>query len=96
MAVAGPSRAPDDDDDDPYGDAGAGASSSSALAFAFDQGGEDDDVIVMGGPSKVVSTSRNGQTGKDAPVDDKNRWHDGRPVLAGFELDPLGVPADKW
>lgn len=29
-----------------------------------------------------------------APRDD--RWHDGRPILGGFALDPLGVPTDKW
>jgi hypothetical protein len=29
-------------------------------------------------------------------TDKVNRWHDGRPVLAGFELDPVGVTQDKW
>lgn len=45
------------------------------------------------GQSRFSGSTRNGMNGDE---DDKNRWHDGRPVLNGFELDPLGVPPDKW
>lgn len=83
--AAGPSYV-DDDDDDPYA-----AGPSSAGAFAFEHGDGDDDVIVMGG--KEESQDRNRGTDY-APRDD--RWHDGRPILGGFALDPLGVPTDKW
>lgn len=40
-------------------------------------------VSSAGGPSKDYATG-------------SDRWHDGRPVLEGFALDPLGVPTDKW
>jgi len=80
----------DDDDDDPYG-----ASTSGAGEYVFDNGGEkEDEIIVMGGPSRqtMSSRSRDDRRGKEGD----ERWHDGRPVLAGFALDPLGVPPDKW
>ncbi|WVQ79390.1 hypothetical protein IAT38_001487 [Cryptococcus sp. DSM 104549] len=92
--AAGPSRL--DDDDDPYG---AGPSTSS-LAFAFDHGDEaDDDVIVMGGASQrpgLGSGMPGSRGGQSSSAGSDDRWHDGRPVLAGFMLDPDGVPADKW
>lgn len=66
------------------------AGPSTSLAFAFDQNA-DDDVITMGGPS---SREQRTQPGDYAQSGD--RWHDGRPVLSGFALDPLGVPTDKW
>ena len=79
-----------DDDDDPYGTADA---SSSSLAFAFDNNAEaDDDIVVMGQPAP---TARPGDLRKNQPGA-PDTWHDGRPVLAGFVLDPLGVPTDKW
>jgi G patch domain-containing protein 1 len=81
----------DDDDDDPYGTTGA---SSSSLAFAFDNKVEqDDDIVVMGEPSKP--TKRPLDTSK-RPAASTDTWHDGRPVLQGFVMDPLGVPTDKW
>lgn len=73
-----------DDDDDPYG---AGPSIDKRH-YAFDQD-EEDDVIVMGGPAKS-STGQKAQTGGP------DRWHDGKPVLVGFVMDPKGVPEDKW
>jgi G patch domain-containing protein 1 len=81
----------DDDDDDPYGTTGA---SSSSLAFAFDNAAEqNDDVIVMGEMAKPADRSQPQAPRKTGSTD---TWHDGRPVLAGFVLDPLGVPTDKW
>lgn len=87
IAFGGAHRATMDDDDDPYGETEA---SSSSLAFAFDNRAEnDDEVIVMGEPvpAPTAGTRKSGST---------DTWHDGRPVLSGFEMDPLGVPADKW
>lgn len=81
----------DDDDDDPYGTTGA---SSSSLAFAFDNATEqNDDVIVMGELAKPADRSQAGTSRKPGSTD---TWHDGRPMLQGFVLDPLGVPTDKW
>ena len=80
----------DDDEDDPYG-----ASSSAKVEYVFDNTvDQDDDVVVMGGPSRPTERSGASITGRGAEGDE--RWHDGRPVLAGFSLDPLGVPPDKW
>lgn len=79
-----------EDDDDPYGNAEA---SSSSLAFAFDNNAEaDDDIVVMGQPAP---TPRNGSSNVQKPGA-TDTWHDGRPMLSGFVLDPLGVPTDKW
>lgn len=81
----------DDDDDDPYGTTGA---SSSSLAFAFDNNAEqDDDIVVMGESSKPTKRPSDPSNRSTASSD---TWHDGRPVLPGFVLDPLGVPTDKW
>lgn len=78
-----------EDDDDPYSVAGP----SSSRPFAFT--GEDEDMpVVIGGPSRT-STNPSRQETSRSDID-TTRWHDGRPVLPGFELDPLGVPADKW
>jgi G patch domain-containing protein 1 len=79
----------DEDEEDPYGPAG-----STDRPYAFDNGDGDDDVIMMGGPSRTAP--RSDQNRSRAPADDLERWHDGRPVLTGFSLDPLGVPPDKW
>jgi G patch domain-containing protein 1 len=80
----------DDDDDDPYGSTNA---SSSSLAFAFDNAAEqNDDVIVMG---EIAKPDRS-QAGAPRKSGSTDTWHDGRPVLPGFVLDPLGVPTDKW
>jgi G patch domain-containing protein 1 len=64
-------------------------------SYAFDTGNDDEDVIVMGGPSRPVAGGKQDQRARE-PLNDVDRWHDGRPVLSGFELDPLGVPPDKW
>ncbi|KAL7424940.1 hypothetical protein Q5752_000627 [Cryptotrichosporon argae] len=69
-----------DDDDDPY------AVSDSRPTYVFDGTDDADDVVVMGEPARPT---RNAPRGTDT-------WHDGRPVLPSFTLDPLGVPADKW
>ncbi|WWD20137.1 hypothetical protein CI109_104613 [Kwoniella shandongensis] len=89
----------EDEDDDLYG----GPSGSSSQHFAFNHGDEeDDDVIVMGGPStsRPGLGSRRGPGRERPPFDGgaggDERWHDGRPVLVGFALDPKGVPPDKW
>ena len=74
----------EDGEDDPYG-----AAASTERAFAFDNGDEDE-VVVMGESSKPGPSATSTSGG------DKNRWHDGRPVLSGFERDPLSVPTDKW
>jgi G patch domain-containing protein 1 len=54
---------------------------------------QNDDVIVMGEVLKSAGRSQN-QTPRQFGSTDT--WHDGRPVLPGFVLDPLGVPTDKW
>ena len=78
-----------DDEDDPYAVAGP-----SSRPFAFT--GEDEDMpVVIGGPSPSMSSSKPYSRETNTDID-HTRWHDGRPVLSGFELDPLGVPADKW
>ena len=77
----------DDEEDDPYGASGSG------VEYVFDNAAaEDDDLIVMGGPSRSSHGSKTG----DLRADDQERWHDGRAVLSGFAMDPLGVPVDKW
>lgn len=80
------------DEDDPYG-ASAGGDSESRH-YAFDLGEEDEDVVVMGDQP----SSRDSRTVKagQRSVGGQDRWHDGRPVLAGWVLDVKGVPADKW
>ncbi|OCF37096.1 G patch domain-containing protein 1 [Kwoniella heveanensis BCC8398] len=93
-------RHPDDDFDDPYAEAGP-----STRRLAFDHGeDEDDDVILMGssdrpglGMSSKRKNGRDGERGSRTSDDyGDDRWHDGRPVLVGFALDPKGVPPDKW
>lgn len=84
---------PDDEDDDPYGAEGSG---SNSRHFAFDNGEVEDEVIVMGGPSKPPTRESNGHKALVGEGNGTDTWHDGRPVLAGFALDPLGVPTDKW
>ena len=80
----------EDDDDDPYG-----GTTSGAVEYVFDNAADpDDNIIVMGGPSRAGPASGAGNHGRSMEGDE--RWHDGRSVLAGFALDPLGVPADKW
>lgn len=69
------------------------AESSQSRAYAFDANENEDDVINIGGPSR--SGPKFKPPSEAAPTD-TTRWHDGRPVLPGFELDPLGVPPDKW
>lgn len=88
-----------DDEDDPYAIAGP---STSARPFAFTDADEDEDMpVVIGGsagPSRLPPSARDmSSSSRGGRSDiDTTRWHDGRPVLSGFELDPLGVPADKW
>lgn len=83
-----------DDEDDPYSTTEA---STSARPFAFTEEDEDMPVVIGGpGPSSLSHfTPTFTGTGKNTDLD-TSRWHDGRPVLPGFELDPLGVPTDKW
>ncbi|WVF68630.1 hypothetical protein IAT40_003400 [Kwoniella sp. CBS 6097] len=98
-AVMG-ARHPDDDFDDPYAEAGP-----SSRHLAFDHGDdEDDDVILMGtserpglGLGSKKKNDRNGEAPtRNAGRFGEDRWHDGRPVLVGFALDPKGVPPDTW
>lgn len=80
----------EDDEDDPYG-----ASTSGVGPYVFDNAADNnDEIIVMGRPSRpgLSSGAANGGRGKEGD----ERWHDGRPLLSGFQLDPLGVPPDKW
>jgi G patch domain-containing protein 1 len=87
----------DEDDYDPYT-----AGPSNSTEYVFDTADNDDDVIVMGGPSRagLGSTSRlppPPTRSAPAPADLKgDRWHDGRPVLVGFTLDVRPITADKW
>lgn len=67
---------------------GAGPSRESRH-YAFDTGEEEDDRIVLGVPAATSSRAADTSGSTD-------RWHDGRPVLTGFTLDPKGVPQDKW
>ena len=79
---------PDLEDEDPYE-----AGPSSARDFAFDNIDADEDVVVMGGA--LTGVGKAGQASADyAPGGE--RWHDGKAVIPGFALDPLGVPPDKW
>lgn len=93
VAPAMARRPLDDEGDDPY----AVGPSTSSRSFAFDHNDDEDDVIVMGGPARpglgIGSTDVRG--GKKT-VGGQDHWHDGRPVLVGFMLDPKGVPQDKW
>ncbi|RXK36349.1 G patch domain-containing protein 1 [Tremella mesenterica] len=82
----GPGDDPDEEDD-PYAE--AGPSTRPHLVFEPD---EEDEVIVMGGPVPKSS----GTLSEKPQGNDKHHWHDGRPVLPNFELDPLSVPTDKW
>lgn len=96
MSRLPPAMAPrplDIEDDDPY----AVGPSTSSRPFAFDHNDDEDDVIVMGGSARpgLGMGSTDVQGGKKA-VDAEDHWHDGRPVLVGFMLDPEGVPQDKW
>ncbi|WVR08224.1 hypothetical protein IAU60_005271 [Kwoniella sp. DSM 27419] len=85
-----------DEDDDPYAEAGP-----SSRPFAFEMNADDDDIIVMGSsdqPGLGANASRLNRPGKENLMHGiaQDAWHDGRPVLAGFALDPKGVPPDKW
>lgn len=83
-----------DDDDDPYGQAGP---SSSSRHFAFDH--DEDDAITIGGPSTLRASASSFPSHVDhsrRSATDTAHYHDGRPVLSGFELDPLSAPPDKW
>lgn len=72
----------EDDEEDPY----TTTSGADRTVYAFDD--EDEDNFVMVGQQSARS---------DRPrVQDENHWHDGRPILRGFVLDPKGVPKDKW
>ncbi|OWZ54348.1 G patch domain-containing protein 1 [Cryptococcus neoformans 125.91] len=83
----------DNEDDDPY----AVGPSTSSRPFAFDHNDDEDDVIVMGGSARPGLGMRSTDVGGgQKAVDGEDHWHDGRPVLVGFMLDPKGVPQDKW
>ncbi|ORY34948.1 hypothetical protein BCR39DRAFT_563551 [Naematelia encephala] len=92
--AAASARPDEEDDEDPYGVSHTGG---DGLHFAFDTNEEDGDIVVMGGPSRQPSSIKSGTNGAGRqPLDADDRWHDGRPVLPGFVLDPLGVPTEKW
>nr|XP_018260453.1 G patch domain-containing protein 1 [Kwoniella dejecticola CBS 10117]OBR82611.1 G patch domain-containing protein 1 [Kwoniella dejecticola CBS 10117] len=81
-------RHPDDDHEDPYSEAGP-----STRHLAFDGMDDDDEVILMGGPRPGLGSKSNQENRYTGTQD---TWHDGRPVLPRFSLDPKGVPPDKW
>ncbi|CAK9785011.1 unnamed protein product [Cutaneotrichosporon oleaginosum] len=73
-----------EDDHDPYG-----ADATDRTHYVFDDEDVDGDMIVLGQPgasNTVADGARNAASAE--------RWHDGRPVLAGFALDPKGVPTE--
>ncbi|KLT41563.1 DUF1604-domain-containing protein [Cutaneotrichosporon oleaginosum] len=75
-----------EDDHDPYG-----ADATDRTHYVFDDEDVDGDMIVLGQPgasNTVADGARNAASAE--------RWHDGRPVLAGFALDPKGVPTETW
>lgn len=72
----------EDDEEDPY----TTTSGEDRTVYAFDDG-DDADVIMVGQQS---------EGSKEPKVRDGNHWHDGRPIMQGFVLDPNGVPKDKW
>ncbi|ORX37960.1 hypothetical protein BD324DRAFT_578686 [Kockovaella imperatae] len=88
-AAFGAARRPEmDEDEDPYAE-----TSTSNQRFVLDQGGDDEgDIIMVGGHADRTKNSRDTTSGPDRT----DRWHDGRPILPGFTLDPKGVPPDKW
>nr|XP_019003730.1 G patch domain-containing protein 1 [Kwoniella mangroviensis CBS 8507]OCF67191.1 G patch domain-containing protein 1 [Kwoniella mangroviensis CBS 8507] len=93
LPVAMGARQLDDDDYDPYAEAGP-----SSRPLAFDGLDDDDEVIVMGGSTQPGLGSRSNKKNRYSAGRDlqQDTWHDGRPVLKGFALDPKGVPQDKW
>lgn len=93
VAPAMARRPLDDEGDDPY----AVGPSTSSRSFAFDHNDDEDDVIVMGGPARPgLGIGSTDVLGGKKTVGGQDHWHDGRPVLVGFMLDPKGVPQDKW
>jgi G patch domain-containing protein 1 len=83
-----------DEDDDVYGGYEGGPSRSNRH-YAFDD--LEDEPITIGASSAAgPSFSRPHQAITVSSDIDTTRYHDGRPVLPGFELDPLGAPTDKW
>lgn len=81
-----------DEEDDPYG-VDEGGPSRSNRHYAFDD--LEDEAVTIGAPSTSAASTSRAQYQVSADID-TSRYHDGQPVLPGFELDPLGAPADKW
>ncbi|KAK4684210.1 G patch domain-containing protein 1, partial [Tremellales sp. Uapishka_1] len=85
-----------EEDDDPY----STGSTSQAGRFAFESNNADDDnIIIMGEkPGARAGLGSKGKAREDttASVGKGDRWHDGRPMLAGFVLDVRRVQPDKW
>lgn len=83
-------------DEDPYSANATASTSAEGNRFAFDLDDDDGDVIMMGAvstKSKAKGKTKVAPLASAGPVD---QWHDGRPVPAGFVLDPKPVVSDKW
>ncbi|ODO06894.1 hypothetical protein I350_04254 [Cryptococcus amylolentus CBS 6273] len=85
-SAAGP-RFMNEDDDDPYS---AGPSGSH---YAFDNHEQPEDEIITLGPKAGLGSSTSRPSSTSVSHD---TWHDGRPILPRFVLDPKGVPQDTW
>ncbi|BEI88274.1 uncharacterized protein CcaverHIS019_0109920 [Cutaneotrichosporon cavernicola] len=75
-----------EDDDDPYS-----ADATDQTHYVFDNEDVGDETIVLGQPGAPESGGDEARSGSNTA-----RWHDGRPVLTGFVLDPKGVPKETW
>ncbi|TYJ57838.1 hypothetical protein B9479_001448 [Cryptococcus floricola] len=85
-SAAGP-RFMNEDDDDPYS---AGPSGSH---YAFDNHEQPEDEIITLGPKAGLGSSTSRPSSTSVSHD---TWHDGRPILPRFVLDPKGVSQDTW
>ncbi|WVQ75055.1 hypothetical protein IAR50_004664 [Cryptococcus sp. DSM 104548] len=77
-----------EDDDDPYS---AGPSDNH---YAFDHTEQPDDEIITLGSKAGLGMSASRPPASASVSQDT--WHDGRPILPQFVLDPKGVPQDIW
>lgn len=83
-----------DEDEDFYGGYEGGPSRSNRH-YAFDD--LEDEAVTIGATAKAGPSGSGSRSAISVSSDiDTSRYHDGRPVLPGFELDPLGAPTDKW
>lgn len=96
----------DEDDMDIYHTDGSRA--DHAARVAFDMNDQDNDVVllgpgVVGADKSRTSRPESRQDGRipkarkqaDAPRETQ-KWNDGKPVIAGFVIDPNATTQDKW